>query len=238
MNCTTVIPQSQTKALGSIPVHWSSREVRRPTEHSTSSCGTAWLWEDHKETPVSELPGCMDDEGGTIEGRGNMIKETINMNGAKQGYHIRLKTSHNSAVDEDKGMTELSSSVKNSIKGNNHTQAGMEGNSHTQTSINKDEEDSDVSDDSSIDVKNPYPTCHNFSTAVREENKRNKAIDKLIARVNWNALQLKIGSRCMHICHHQTNIENLQMTRRAILHSVKMLAEMLGSLPFPVLLEG
>eukprot|EP00536_Pseudo-nitzschia_multiseries_P000798 jgi/Psemu1/1788/gm1.1788_g len=90
---------------------------------------------------------------------GKSDKETINVSGAEE--------------DHEKSM-----------EGGDHTQPNMEGNNHTQNSTNKDEEDSDVSSDSSIDVKNPYPTCHNFCTAVREENKRNKAIDRLIAKVN------------------------------------------------------
>eukprot|EP00536_Pseudo-nitzschia_multiseries_P006677 jgi/Psemu1/15843/gm1.15843_g len=284
------------KALGSIPIHWSSGEARCPTAHSTSSCGTAQSWEDHKETPVSELPGCMDDEGGTMEQNkstsmitrklyrnllvvvrgmcGKRDKEIINKSGAKQERHKRLKTKHNWAKGKDTGMTvmEGNSHTQNGMEGNSKTQAGINedekesdvsdessidvknpyptgqdhhirlktnhnsANDETRASLNEDEEDSDVSDDSSIDVKNPYPTCHHFPTAVREENKRNKTIDRLIARVNWNALQLKIGLHCMHICHHQTSIENLQTVRRAILHSVKMLAETLESFPFPELL--
>eukprot|EP00536_Pseudo-nitzschia_multiseries_P014231 jgi/Psemu1/38007/gm1.38007_g len=240
------------------------------------SCGTARPWEDHKKTTVSELPGCMDDEGGTME------LQQIHFGDHQEA--LQEFTGGGEDEGKDKSMTELLSSVKNSMKGNSHTQNGMEGNSHTQAGINEDEKDSGVSDDRSIDVKNPYPTSQdhhirlkthhnsaedkdnkgmtellssvknnmegNYHTqacmernshtqaSINEDEEENDAIDRLIARVNWNALQLKIRSHCMHIQHHQTNIENLQTMRRAILHLVKMLAETLESLPFPKLLEG
>eukprot|EP00536_Pseudo-nitzschia_multiseries_P013682 jgi/Psemu1/36018/gm1.36018_g len=247
------------KALGSIPIHQPSGEAGCPTARSTSSCGTARPWEDHKETPVSELPGCIDDEGGTMEtqqihfhdhqealqeftgggegdvcdqtsnptgGEGKRDQETINESGAKQERCQRLKTKHNLAKGKDTGMTIMEGNIhtQNGVEGNSKTQAGINedekesdvsddssidvnnpyptGQDHhmrlktnhnsaddgNQASLNEDEEDSDVSDDSSIDVNNPSPTCHNFPAAVREENKRNKAIDRLIVRVNWNAL--------------------------------------------------
>eukprot|EP00536_Pseudo-nitzschia_multiseries_P015620 jgi/Psemu1/43222/gm1.43222_g len=197
---------------------------------------------DHREA-LQEFSGggegdVSDQTSNPTGGEGKRDKETINKCGAKQECHKRLKTKHNSAKGKDTGMTVM--------EGNSHTQNGVEGNSKTQASINEDEKDSDIRDDSSIDVKNPYPTssqdhhirlktnhnsvnaktqaslnedeedsdvsddssmdvknlyptCHHFSMVVREENKRNKAIDRLIAIVNWNALQLKIGSCCMHI---------------------------------------
>eukprot|EP00536_Pseudo-nitzschia_multiseries_P011126 jgi/Psemu1/27942/gm1.27942_g len=155
---------------------------------------------------------------------GKSDKETINMSAAKA---------------DDNGMTQLLTSTMKTMEGSGHTEAGMEGNNNQrQNNTNEDEEDSYVSGDSSFDVKNPYPTRHNFPTAVREENKRNKAIDRLVAKVNWTALQLKIGLRCMHICHYQMNIENLETMRRVIDNLVKTLTETLESLPFAELLEA
>eukprot|EP00536_Pseudo-nitzschia_multiseries_P013235 jgi/Psemu1/34507/gm1.34507_g len=169
---------------------------------------------------------------------GKSDKETINMSAGKADHQKRLKTNHNSDNGKHNGMTQLLMSNMKKMEESDHTEASREGNNHTQNSTNEDEEDSYVSSDSSFDVKNPYPTCHNFPTAVREENKRNKAIDRLIAKVNWTALQLKIGSRCMHIRHHQTNIENLETMRSVIVDLVKTLAETLESLPFAELLEA
>eukprot|EP00536_Pseudo-nitzschia_multiseries_P004473 jgi/Psemu1/10040/gm1.10040_g len=270
-NKTTAIPQSQTKALGSINVQQSSGEIGSPTGHSTGSCSTGRSCLDRQETPASELPECVEKECGAMEQQqihfdgqmevlqglddgtaeavvydrelgtedeGKSDKETSNMSSGKADHQKRLKTNHNSDNGKHNGMTQLLTSNTKKMEENKHTGAGREGNNHTQNNTNEDEEDSYVSSDSSYDVNNPYPTCHNFPTAVREENKRNKAIDRLIAKVNWTALQLKIGSRCMHIRHHQTNIENLETMRRVIVDSVKTLAETLESLPFAELLEA
>eukprot|EP00536_Pseudo-nitzschia_multiseries_P004204 jgi/Psemu1/9481/gm1.9481_g len=127
------------------------------------------------------------------EDEGKSDKETINMSSGKADHQKRLKTDHNSDNGKRNGMTQLLTSNTKKMEESNHTEAGREGNNHTQNNTNEDEEDSYVSSDSSFEVNNPYPTCHNFPTAVREENKRNKAIDRLIAKVNWTALQLKIG---------------------------------------------
>eukprot|EP00536_Pseudo-nitzschia_multiseries_P006110 jgi/Psemu1/14479/gm1.14479_g len=257
VNKATAIPQPQTEALGSIHVQQSSREIGSLTDHSTGSCTTGQSWLDHQETPVSELPGCVEEEGGAMEQQqihfdGQMEalqglhdgmteavdKETVNMSAGKADRQKRLKTNHNSANGEDNSMTQLLTSTMKTMEGSDHTEAIMEGNNQRQNDTNEDEEDSYVSSDSSFDVKNPYPTCHNLPTAVREENKRNKAIDRLIAKVSWTALQLKIGLHCMRIHHHQTNIENLEMIRSVIVDLVKTLAETLESLPFAELLEA
>eukprot|EP00536_Pseudo-nitzschia_multiseries_P004355 jgi/Psemu1/9834/gm1.9834_g len=163
--------------------------------------------------------GVHDPELGTAD-EGKSDKETINMSAGKADRQRRLKTNHNSDNGKHNGMTQLLTSNTKKMEGSDHIEAGREGNNHTQNNTNEDEEDSYVSSDSSFDVKNPYPKCHNFPTAVREEDKRNKALDRLIAKVNWTALQLKIGSHSMHIRHHQTNIENLETMRSIIVENV------------------
>eukprot|EP00536_Pseudo-nitzschia_multiseries_P009777 jgi/Psemu1/24233/gm1.24233_g len=102
-NKTTAIPQSQTKALGSINVQQSSGEIGSPTGHSTGSCSTGRSCLDRQETPASELPECVEKECGAMEqqqihfdGQMESDKETSNMSSGKADHQKRLKTNHNS----------------------------------------------------------------------------------------------------------------------------------------------